>query len=135
VHGILVQRPLPPQIDPAEVIAAIDPANAGDGFHPLNVGRIAIGVHGLATASYPPRGRRWTAGRPFRRLWCRALPATAEKTVPQKSSLGSRDDEIADTAPWARTRFVLTNAYTTEYASLGWKPWNFLALTGTEATE
>ncbi len=48
VHGILVQLPLPPQIDPGEVIAAIDPAKDVDGFHPLNVGRLAIGLPAFA---------------------------------------------------------------------------------------
>jgi methylenetetrahydrofolate dehydrogenase (NADP+) / methenyltetrahydrofolate cyclohydrolase len=43
VHGILVQLPLPAHIDPPKVIAAIDPAKDVDGFHPLNVGRLAIG--------------------------------------------------------------------------------------------
>ena len=43
VHGILVQLPLPAHIDPLKVIAAIDPAKDVDGFHPLNVGRLAIG--------------------------------------------------------------------------------------------
>src|SRR6516165_6413303 len=38
VHGILVQLPLPPQIDPHQVIAAIDPDKDVDGFHPLNAG-------------------------------------------------------------------------------------------------
>ncbi len=41
VHGILVQLPLPAQIDPARVLAAIDPAKDVDGFHPLNAGRLA----------------------------------------------------------------------------------------------
>ena len=40
VHGILVQLPLPDQIDPARVIEAIDPQKDVDGFHPLNVGRL-----------------------------------------------------------------------------------------------
>jgi methylenetetrahydrofolate dehydrogenase (NADP+)/methenyltetrahydrofolate cyclohydrolase len=44
VHGILVQLPLPAQIDPQKVIAAIDPAKDVDGFHPINAGRLAIGV-------------------------------------------------------------------------------------------
>ena len=44
VHGILVQLPLPAQIDAHKVIAAIDPAKDIDGFHPLNVGRLAIGL-------------------------------------------------------------------------------------------
>jgi methylenetetrahydrofolate dehydrogenase (NADP+)/methenyltetrahydrofolate cyclohydrolase len=51
VHGILVQLPLPPQIDPHEVIAAIDPGKDVDGFHPLNVGRIAIGLPALAPST------------------------------------------------------------------------------------
>jgi methylenetetrahydrofolate dehydrogenase (NADP+) / methenyltetrahydrofolate cyclohydrolase len=48
VHGILVQLPLPPQIDGHAVITAIDPNKDVDGFHPLNVGRIASGLPALA---------------------------------------------------------------------------------------
>jgi len=44
VHGILIQLPLPLQIETATVIAAVDPGKDVDGFHPLNVGRLAIGV-------------------------------------------------------------------------------------------
>jgi methylenetetrahydrofolate dehydrogenase (NADP+)/methenyltetrahydrofolate cyclohydrolase len=44
VNGILVQLPLPKQIDPQKIIAAIDPAKDVDGFHPLNVGRLSIGL-------------------------------------------------------------------------------------------
>ena len=47
VNGILVQLPLPKQIDSQKVIAAIDPAKDVDGFHPLNVGRLASGLPGL----------------------------------------------------------------------------------------
>ena len=47
VNGILVQLPLPAQIDTQKVIAAIDPAKDVDGFHPLNVGRLASGLPGL----------------------------------------------------------------------------------------
>jgi methylenetetrahydrofolate dehydrogenase (NADP+)/methenyltetrahydrofolate cyclohydrolase len=43
VDGILVQLPLPPWIDPTEVIEAIDPAKDVDGFHPTNVGHLADG--------------------------------------------------------------------------------------------
>jgi methylenetetrahydrofolate dehydrogenase (NADP+)/methenyltetrahydrofolate cyclohydrolase len=46
VDGILVQLPLPPQIDPARVIDAIDPAKDVDGFHIANVGRLAAGLPG-----------------------------------------------------------------------------------------
>jgi methylenetetrahydrofolate dehydrogenase (NADP+)/methenyltetrahydrofolate cyclohydrolase len=48
VNGILVQLPLPKQIDPHKIIAAIDPAKDVDGFHPLNVGRLASGLPALA---------------------------------------------------------------------------------------
>lgn len=43
VHGILVQLPLPPQIRGETVLAAIDPAKDVDGFHVINVGRLATG--------------------------------------------------------------------------------------------
>jgi len=48
VHGILVQLPLPAQIDETRVIEAIDPAKDVDGFHPVNVGRVATGSGGIA---------------------------------------------------------------------------------------
>ena len=47
VDGILVQLPLPAHIDSARVIAAIDPAKDVDGFHPINAGRLAIGLESL----------------------------------------------------------------------------------------
>ena len=48
VNGILVQLPLPKQIDAHKIIAAIDPAKDVDGFHPLNAGRLASGLPALA---------------------------------------------------------------------------------------
>jgi methylenetetrahydrofolate dehydrogenase (NADP+)/methenyltetrahydrofolate cyclohydrolase len=47
VHGILVQLPLPRQINPHNVIAAVDPAKDVDGFHPMNAGRLALGLPAL----------------------------------------------------------------------------------------
>jgi len=47
VDGILVQLPLPRQIDEAAVIAAIDPDKDVDGFHVINAGRLATGATGL----------------------------------------------------------------------------------------
>jgi methylenetetrahydrofolate dehydrogenase (NADP+)/methenyltetrahydrofolate cyclohydrolase len=47
VHGILVQLPLPAHIDMHKVIAAVDPMKDVDGFHPLNVGRLASGLPAL----------------------------------------------------------------------------------------
>jgi methylenetetrahydrofolate dehydrogenase (NADP+)/methenyltetrahydrofolate cyclohydrolase len=43
IHGILVQMPLPKQIDPDTVIRRINPAKDVDGFHPVNVGKMLIG--------------------------------------------------------------------------------------------
>jgi methylenetetrahydrofolate dehydrogenase (NADP+)/methenyltetrahydrofolate cyclohydrolase len=54
VDGLLVQLPLPPQIDPHRVIAAIDPAKDVDGFHPVNVGRLWSGLPTLVPCT--PQG-------------------------------------------------------------------------------
>ena len=43
IHGILVQLPLPKHLDENEVLLRIDPAKDVDGFHPVNVGKVAIG--------------------------------------------------------------------------------------------
>ena len=59
VNGILVQLPLPPQIDPNVIIAAIDPAKDVDGFHPLNVGRLGSGLPALVPCT--PVGCIWLA--------------------------------------------------------------------------
>jgi len=43
IHGILVQMPLPKQIDPDTVLRRIDPGKDVDGFHPVNVGKLLLG--------------------------------------------------------------------------------------------
>jgi methylenetetrahydrofolate dehydrogenase (NADP+)/methenyltetrahydrofolate cyclohydrolase len=48
VDGILVQLPLPPQIDAETVLQAIAPEKDVDGFHPINVGLVATGSGGIA---------------------------------------------------------------------------------------
>ncbi|MCI4592435.1 bifunctional methylenetetrahydrofolate dehydrogenase/methenyltetrahydrofolate cyclohydrolase [Sphingobium sp. BYY-5] len=47
IDGILIQLPLPEQIDAALVLDRIDPAKDVDGFHPVNVGRLSTGTGGL----------------------------------------------------------------------------------------
>jgi methylenetetrahydrofolate dehydrogenase (NADP+)/methenyltetrahydrofolate cyclohydrolase len=47
VDGILVQLPLPPHIDASKVLIRIDPDKDVDGFHPVNAGRLAIGLDGF----------------------------------------------------------------------------------------
>jgi methylenetetrahydrofolate dehydrogenase (NADP+)/methenyltetrahydrofolate cyclohydrolase len=47
IHGILVQLPLPRQIDPAAVLASVSPEKDVDGFHVVNVGRLATGLSSL----------------------------------------------------------------------------------------
>jgi methylenetetrahydrofolate dehydrogenase (NADP+)/methenyltetrahydrofolate cyclohydrolase len=47
VHGILVQLPLPRQVDSQKVLNAIDPRKDVDGFHPVNAGRLATGLPAL----------------------------------------------------------------------------------------
>ena len=47
VDGILVQLPLPGHVDDQAVITSIDPAKDVDGFHPMNAGRLAVGLDAL----------------------------------------------------------------------------------------
>lgn len=54
IDGILVQLPLPPQIDTDRVLNRIDPAKDVDGFHPINAGRLMVGRPGLVPCT--PRG-------------------------------------------------------------------------------
>jgi len=51
IHGILVQLPLPKQINEKKVLNAIDPDKDVDGFHPVNVGRLMIGG---SEVKFPP---------------------------------------------------------------------------------
>jgi len=47
VHGILVQLPLPKGVDERRVLDAVDPGKDVDGFHPVNAGRLLVGIPGL----------------------------------------------------------------------------------------
>lgn len=47
IDGILVQLPLPPQVDSKKILLAVDPAKDVDGFHPMNVGLLSTQREGL----------------------------------------------------------------------------------------
>ena len=51
VDGILIQLPLPPQVDAKRVLEAVDPAKDVDGFHPVNLGRLVTGRPGLVACT------------------------------------------------------------------------------------
>lgn len=51
VTGILVQLPVPAQIDEQKIIQAISPAKDVDGFHPMNVGTLASGLPGFVSCT------------------------------------------------------------------------------------
>jgi methylenetetrahydrofolate dehydrogenase (NADP+) / methenyltetrahydrofolate cyclohydrolase len=51
VDGILVQLPLPPQVDTKRILEAVDPAKDVDGFHPVNLGRLVSGRAGLVACT------------------------------------------------------------------------------------
>jgi methylenetetrahydrofolate dehydrogenase (NADP+) / methenyltetrahydrofolate cyclohydrolase len=51
VDGILVQMPLPSQIDAKQILDAVDPAKDVDGFHPVNVGRLVAGRPSLVACT------------------------------------------------------------------------------------
>ena len=47
IDGILIQLPLPPQIDTTKILELVDPSEDVDGFHPYNVGRLTTGLDGF----------------------------------------------------------------------------------------
>ena len=49
--GILIQLPLPAQVDTKRVLEAVDPAKDVDGFHPVNLGRLVSGRPGLVACT------------------------------------------------------------------------------------
>jgi methylenetetrahydrofolate dehydrogenase (NADP+) / methenyltetrahydrofolate cyclohydrolase len=51
LHGFIVQLPLPPHIDVNKVIERVDPAKDVDGFHPVNLGKMAKGLPAFASAT------------------------------------------------------------------------------------
>lgn len=51
IDGILVQLPLPEHIDPTPIIEAIDPDKDVDGFHPYNIGRLAVRMPALRSCT------------------------------------------------------------------------------------
>ena len=51
VDGILVQLPLPPQVDAKKILDAVDPAKDVDGFHPMNVGHLVAGRPSLVSCT------------------------------------------------------------------------------------
>lgn len=56
IDGIMIQKPLPPQLNETELINAIQPAKDADGFHPLNLGKLFDGQPGHYPVSCTPRG-------------------------------------------------------------------------------
>ena len=56
IHGILVQLPLPDGIDATAVLEAIAPEKDADGFHPVNVGLLAVGATARAMVPCTPAG-------------------------------------------------------------------------------
>ncbi len=51
VDGILVQLPLPAHIDEQKAIESVDPAKDVDGFHPVNAGRLSLGLDGIVAGT------------------------------------------------------------------------------------
>ena len=116
IHGILVQLPLPPRIDPRAVVHTISPAKDVDCLHPQNVGRLLIGEPHflpctpagvqelLLRSGYPPEGRHVVicgrsnlVGKPLAAMLMQKAPgANATVTV---CHTGTRDlAEITRTA-------------------------------------
>ena len=79
IDGILVQMPLPRQVDATLVLRAVDPAKDVDGFHPVSIGRLALN-----------RGRGlWYWGAAASSA-CRWLSCSCTKTPPSPSVIRAR---------------------------------------------
>jgi methylenetetrahydrofolate dehydrogenase (NADP+)/methenyltetrahydrofolate cyclohydrolase len=122
VDGYLVQLPLPPQLDAAELLLAVDPAKDADGLHPVNLGLLALGQPGprpctplgiqellvrhgvpIPGAHVVVMGRGTTVGRPLAMLLS-LKEAHANATVTQVHT-GTRD-----VASFARDADILVAA-------------------------
>jgi len=115
VHGILLQLPLPNHRDPQELILRIAPAKDVDGFHPVNLGRLCLGLRGFVPCTpvgivellrrndihtagrhVAIVGRSTTVGRPLANLLSLKGPYGGNATVSMLHT-GSRE-------PWKITR-------------------------------
>ena len=94
VDGILVQLPLPSQINSARVLNAVDPAKDVDGFHPMNAGRLATGLPALAPCT--PVGCVMIAKK-----------AHAEGTTLKEAALALDAASAADLDTWLDPRKML----------------------------
>jgi methylenetetrahydrofolate dehydrogenase (NADP+)/methenyltetrahydrofolate cyclohydrolase len=117
IHGILVQSPPPKQIDEAAIVRALDPAKDVDGFHPLNVAKLALGDEsgfvpctplgcqrlliesgiGISGAHVVVLGRSMIVGKPLALLLMRKGPG-ADATVTVVHSRSQRLAEITRSA-------------------------------------
>ena len=90
VDGILVQLPLPSQIDATRVIETIDPGKDVDGFHPVNAGRLAAGLRGARAVHAARLPLSAQAGarrsRPASTRWSSAAPTSSASRWPSSCS-------------------------------------------------
>ncbi|MDA1276928.1 MAG: bifunctional 5,10-methylene-tetrahydrofolate dehydrogenase/5,10-methylene-tetrahydrofolate cyclohydrolase [Verrucomicrobia bacterium] len=112
IHGILVQAPLPPQVDSLVVFSNVSPDKDVDGFHPINVGKLLLGdrtgfvpctpagIHELLIRSETPiagsdvvvLGRGNIVGKPMAALLCqKARHANATVTLCHSQSRSLRN--------------------------------------------
>lgn len=111
IDGFIVQLPLPPHIDQQKIIEMIDPRKDVDGFHPINVGRMSIGLpcfksatpagimELLARYNVPTRGARCVVlgrsnivGKPVATLMMqKAIPGDATVTVCHSATVGIKE--------------------------------------------
>ena len=119
VHGILVQLPLPPHIREQDIIECVRPDKDADGFHPLNIGHLAIGDSqfvpatpygviemlaregiGLGGKHAVIIGRSNIVGKPIATAWMQGDPATyprvtiCHKTDPNLAAITREADVL-----------------------------------------
>ena len=112
IHGVLVQLPLPDQIDESKILLAVDPSKDVDGFHPVNVGRLASGdpdvlvpctpagvVQMLLRSGHDPGGKHVVV------VWALEHRRPADGSAPVAQGAGRKRHRDRGAQPHARPRF------------------------------
>src|SRR3981189_1917868 len=94
VDGILIQLPLPPQVDTKRILEAVDPAKDVDGFHPVNLGRLVSGRPGPAATT--------SAANPWPFSSCTPTPPSRSAIPKRATCRRSSAAPISSSPPWAK---------------------------------
>ena len=114
IHGILVQLPLPPHLSEAEVTERVKPSKDVDGFHPINIGRMASGDLDAFRPATPAGIQEL-----LKRIDCD--PQGKHVVVMGRSNIVGRPvaEILSQKQPWANATVTLAHSRTHDLAEVG----------------